>query len=318
MTAVLSRRLMLAILTAAGAASFARRAEAAGKRGILLLAHGDHSDMAHGMDHGAAPAGAAHAGHAGHEGHDLPQKEPGPWNRNILEIAGVLDKNVPTEVAFGMAETPAMQAAIKRLEARGVDEIVAVPLFVSSHSPIIRNFRYILGLQKELGSGTSRRKLARVETKAKIRFTGALDADPLVSDILLDRAKSLAPDPAKAAVVIIAHGPNGEDDNKMWLVDMAKHAAYLKAKGFRGVEVLTQRNDAPPEIKQPARAAFRKRVQEASAGGVVVVVPLLMSEGGIEKELEEDLKGLKFAFAKPLSPHANLGRWVEAQYKAAK
>ncbi len=318
MTALLSRRLMLALLTAAGASSSARPAVAAGKRGILLLAHGDHSDMAHGLEHGAAPAGAEHAGHTGHKGHDMPKKEPGAWNRNILEIAGALDKKVPTEVAFGMAETPAMQGAIKRLEARGVDEIIAVPLFVSSHSPIIRNFRYILGLQKELGSGTSLRKLARVETKAKISFTAALDADPLVSEILLERAKGLAPDPAKAAVVIIAHGPNGEDDNRMWLADMAKHAAYLKAKGFRSVEVLTQRNDAPPEIKGPARAAFRARVQDAAAGGIVVVVPLLMSEGGIESELQEDLKGSTFAFAKPLAPHANLGRWVEAQYKAAK
>jgi predicted phosphoribosyltransferase len=52
---------------------------------------------------------------------------------------------MPTEVAFGMATKSTMQAAINRLEAREVTEIVAVPLFISSHSSLIDSIAYLLG-----------------------------------------------------------------------------------------------------------------------------------------------------------------------------
>ncbi len=48
-----------------------------------------------------------------------------------------------------MATKSTMQAAIDRLKARGVTEIVAVPLFVSSHSSVIDSTAYLLGLRKE-------------------------------------------------------------------------------------------------------------------------------------------------------------------------
>ena len=259
------------------------------------------------MPHGAAPA----AGHD-HDHHAAPDS----WNDNITAIARDLDKRIPTEVAFGMAETLAMQDAINRLEKRGVTRIVAIPLYISSHSPIIGNFRYILGLQEAPGSRTVVSKIDRVQSKARFVFSGALDADPMVSEILNEWARPMSPDAAKTNLVIIAHGPNDEEDNVLWLADIEKHAAYLKAKGFRSVEVLTHRNDAPKEIKDVARAAFRARVEAAGRDGTNVVVPLLMSEGGIEDEVEGDLKGLKFVFAKPLAPHPNLARWAEARYRA--
>ena len=227
-----------------------------------------------------------------------------------------LNKTIPTEVAFGMADPQSMQAAISRLEARGVTTIAALPMFVSSHSPIIGNSRYILGLQPALAARTSLKTLDRVKTKSKIVFSPALDADPLISEILFDRAKALSPDPAKTNVVIIAHGPNDEEDNKLWLADMAKHAAHLRAKGFRSVEVLTHSNDADAAVRGAARAAFRLRVKTAGRDGITVVVPLLLSAGGIEEEVEGDLKGLKFTFASPLAPHPNLARWAQKQFAA--
>jgi sirohydrochlorin ferrochelatase len=268
--------------------------------GILLLAHGTH-DMGHGAQH--------HADHA---------PRPNPWQDNVTDIARVLNETQPTEVAFGMADPAAIQDAVDRLESRGVRTIVAVPLFISSHSPIIGNFRYILGLQNQLGTRTSLKKLDRIKSKAKFLFSPALDADPLVSDILFDRAKAATRDaPSMTNLVIIAHGPNDEEDNKLWLANMEKHAAYLRGKGFRLVEVLTHRNDASLEIKSEARRAFRARVEAAGRVGTTVVLPLLLSEGGIEREVEGDLDGLKFVFAKPLAPHPNLARWVSAQFQAS-
>ncbi|WP_168735183.1 sirohydrochlorin chelatase [Pseudothauera rhizosphaerae] len=262
--------------------------------GILLLAHGSH-----------APGGHGHGDHAGHGPANV-------WNANVEQVARSLDERLPTEVAFGMADPQAIQAAVERLERRGVREIAAVPLFVSSHSPIIGNFRYILGLQAELAKTTRVRRLDRVASSARFHFAGAMDAHPLVSGILLERALAATDDAAATSVVVIAHGPNDEGENALWLRDMEAHARFLRERGgFRRVDVLTHRNDAPPPVKDAAREAFRRNVAEAGQGGPVVVVPLLLSAGGIEAEVEGDLAGLPYRFARPLMPHPNIGRWVE-------
>ncbi len=278
----------------------------ADQTGTLLLAHGQHA---------MGPAGHAHH-HAPPSPNTPPSPPTSPWNQNVEALAKELNKSTPTEVAFGMAEPEAMQAAIDRLTARGVTDIVAVPLFISSYSPIIENFQYILGLRPTLATKTSLKSLDRIKTRAKIRLTGALDDHPLVSQILLERAKALAPAPATTTVILIAHGPNDEEDNRLWLKSMQVHAAYLKANGgFRSVEFLTARDDADDRIKGAATVDFQKRVTEASKNGQVVVVPVLLSEGGIEKEVEGQLKGLKYAFAPPLMLHMNFVLLIKEKIK---
>lgn len=287
------------ILTLAAACALFSSAASA-KDGILLLAHGNHGAGGH----GAAPTAAEHEHHAA----------PNPWNDNVEKVVANLDPKYPTEVAFGMAEAPAIQAGIKRLEKRGVTRIAAIPLFVSSHSPIIGNTRYILGLQDTLAKHTSLTTLPRAETTSQIGMSAALDAHPLVSEILLDRARALTNEPGETAVVLIAHGPNAEEENRLWLKEMAAHAAFLRDKGgFTAVEVLTHRNDASPETKAKARAEFRTKVSANGKTNKVAVVPLLMSAGGIEGQVQGDLDGIPHAFGAPLLPHPNIARWVEAE-----
>lgn len=263
---------------------------AEGHHGLLLLAHGSH---------------AAHAAH----GAEPPRNV---WNDNVEQLAARLDARLPTEVAFGMADPETMQDAIDRLQQRGIDHIAVVPLFVSSHSPIIGNFRYILGLQPELAKTSMLRELARVRSDARFRFAGAMDAHPLISEILLERARAVTDDPSATGVILIAHGPNDEGENRLWLRDMEAHAAFLLEQGgFRSVRFLTHRNDASSEVKDRARDELRQRVAEAAQDGAAVVVPVLLSAGGIEPQIEADLEGLPHRFARPLMPHPNIERWVE-------
>mgnify|MGYP000894753617 CR=1 FL=1 len=271
-------------------------AAAAGERGLLLLAHGSHSAGGHGQ----------------HDG------QVSPWNANVEALAAGLNSGRPTEVAFGMADPRSIQAALDRLAGRGVDEVVTVPLFVSSHSPIIGNFRYILGLQGHLAPTTALKRLDRAETGARIAFTGAMDAHPLITDILIDRAREIGTDPATTTVVLIAHGPNDEGENRRWLTDMEAHAQALAVRGgYRQVVALTHRNDAPAAVKDAARIRFREVVADGGRDGMVIVLPLLLSAGGIEREVEGDLDGLDYRFGRPLMPHPNIRRWVEAQFTAA-
>jgi sirohydrochlorin ferrochelatase len=283
---------LVMVLTPASAMPAPARADdAEPHRGILLLAHG-----AHGHD------GHAHAG----------QAAANPWNDNVEQVARDLDRHLPTEVAFGMADPETIQQAANRLERRGVEDIAVVPLFVSSYSPIIGNSRYILGLQPELAKTTRLKHLDRITSHARFHFADAMDAHPLISEILLERARAVADDPARAHIILIAHGPNDDGENRLWLRDMEVHARYLREHGgFQSVAVLTHRNDAPPEVKDAARAELRRQVAEAGKDGLAVVVPVLLSAGGIEAEVQGDLEGLDYRFAQPLMPHPNIGRWAE-------
>ncbi len=71
------------------------------------------------------------------------------WNGRVTELATKVNATRATEIAFGMATRANIQGAVDRLVARGVTEIVAVPLFVSSWSSVIRSTEYLLGLRKE-------------------------------------------------------------------------------------------------------------------------------------------------------------------------
>ena len=84
-------------------------------QGILLLAHGGSDD----------------------------------WNREVLALADRIDSSRPVEVAFGMANKRTIQDAVDRLTERGVSGIVAVPLFISSHSSVLRATEYLLGSRDE-------------------------------------------------------------------------------------------------------------------------------------------------------------------------
>jgi hypothetical protein len=58
------------------------------------------------------------------------------WNGRVTGLAARINATRPTEVAFGMATRATIQTAVEKLVARGVTEIVAVPLFVSSWSTV--------------------------------------------------------------------------------------------------------------------------------------------------------------------------------------
>jgi hypothetical protein len=69
----------------------------------------------------------------------------GHWNAHVADLAQGVDREMPVEVALGMASRPSIQAAVDRLVNRGVSSVVAVPLFVSSWSSVITATEYLLG-----------------------------------------------------------------------------------------------------------------------------------------------------------------------------
>jgi sirohydrochlorin cobaltochelatase len=226
-----------------------------------------------------------------------------------------------------------------------VTEIVAVPLFVSSWSSVIRATEYLLGQRAEApaalaafarmrhGGGDSASGgdahaghaapaadgTVPVRSPVPIRMTPALNDHPVVAEILASRARAIGKDAASESLVIVAHGPNEEEDNRRWLADMASLSQRLQSNGkFASVDYLTVRDDAPKPVWERAKAELRGVVEKRTAEGRrVLIVPLLISFGGIEKGLRERLEGLTYTMAESgLMPDDRLVGWVLAMANA--
>jgi sirohydrochlorin ferrochelatase len=269
------------------------------------------------------------------------------WNARVTELAAKVNTTRPTEIAFGMATRANIQRSVDVLVARGVTEIVAVPLFVSSWSPIITATEYLLGLRAEApaalavyakmnhapaaagtsGSGSSRHDdhapaadgTTPVKSPVPVRMTPALNDHPIVAEILASRARSISRNPEVEAVVLVAHGPNDDEDNRRWLADMAWLAKHIGAiERFVSIDSLTLRDDAPKPVRDAATAALRELVQQRSREGRrVLIVPLLVSFGGVDRGLRARLDGLTYSMPDAgLVPDDRLVAWVLAMSEA--
>src|SRR5262245_56164892 len=152
-----------------------------------------------------------------------------------------------------------------------------------------------------------------VQSPVPIRMTAALNRHPIVADILESRAKSISRDPAQEVAIIVAHGPVSDAENALWLADMRVLAEKVgQAIPFRRVDFLTVRDDAPPPVRAQAAADFRQAVVRATNEGTrVLIVPLLLSYGGIEAGIRTRLEGLDYVMAaQGLMPDDRIGTWV--------
>lgn len=256
------------------------------------------------------------------------------WNNAVIEAAEPLKKEHKVEVAFGMANYVTMHRGIKALEEQDVSRIAVVQLFISSYSPIIRQNRYLLGKRDSLperpmplmhhideykemmgiqedsaehSSGSHRfympENLKPIPTEADITLAPALDDHPVVAEILNKRIRELSTDPANETVLLVAHGPNAEDDNKKWIETMERLSQKIqsaqKKEGtpYKQIFATTVRDDASDAIFNQAKANLRALVRQAGQFGDVIVVPLFLSSGGREQAVAERLEGLDYKWS---------------------
>ncbi len=268
------------------------------------------------------------------------------WNEEVRHVADRVDLVMPAEVAFGMATKATMQAAINKLAARGVTEIVAVPLFVSSHSSVIDSTAYLLGLRTQepedlkifatMDHGGSMSQMGQMDHSAMshdpthgaatalearkpivspvpIRMASALDHHRIVAEILADRAASISKDPSREVVILVAHGPVPDDENKLWLNDMGVLADEMRKRTqYAGIESLTLRDDADKPVRDAATEQLRQKVEQITkVGKTTLIVPLLLSYGGIEDGLRKRLSGLTYSMpSQALLPDTRIVDWV--------
>lgn len=270
--------------------------------GLLLIAGAPGAD--------AAQTGVLVLAHGGSE----------HWNRVVEQTVEQADLAYPTRVAFGMGmtaqEVAELQRAVDDLQQQGVERIIAVPLFVSSTSEVIEQLRYLLGLQTH---GPWEAAARPVTLHVPVVLTDALDDDPVVAEILLERARAMSRAPEEETVVLVAHGPTSPEDNARWLEVMARVAGRMQREGgFHAVIPVTMQDDAPPPVREAAIQKMREVVEQASRERRTLVVPLLIASGGIETKIPECLQGLQYVYGgAALLPHPKLAAWIARQVRTA-
>lgn len=251
------------------------------------------------------------------------------WNAGVIEAARSAQTGGPVEVSFLMgraAATSRFQDAVVKLEAKGVEQIVVVPLLVSSYSGHYEQIRYLVGLTEELDETMHHHLhmsgIERPQTKTPIRLTKALDDAPEMATILAERAMALVQSvkdvPANRALLIVGHGPNSAEDYAQWMANLRPVVARVKeATGFKDVRVELVRDDAPAPVR--AEGVLRTRelieMQQLMTGRDVIVVPVLVSKGLVSRDkLPKDIAGTASVYSgEPLLPHAAIARWVESR-----
>ena len=283
----MTRRLLLVLglaVVSAGAPAASlcaakRAGEQAGGAGVLVLAHG-----------GSAA-----------------------WNQTVQETVAQARLPLPVEVAFGMGfhehEAQALQAAVDRLEARGAQQLIVVPLLVSSHSEVFRQLEYLLGARQESPIPGSPVPIAR---RVPVRFTAPLEGGACVAEVLWERSRALSRDPRRETVILVAHGPNTARDNRAWMAVLRRWSLDVQGRGgFRKVEAATLRDDAEPTVEARATRALRRQVARAARQGPVLIVPVLVARGGIEQTIPDRLEGLTYTFSgETLLPHPRISAWI--------
>jgi sirohydrochlorin cobaltochelatase len=152
----------------------------------------------------------------------------------------------------------------------------------------------------------------RVASKASFTVSreGLMEA-PEMGAILVDRARGLSQDARNEDVLILAHGPESDEENERWLGHLRSRAAGLEALGFHSVTVETLREDWPEK-----RKAIETRVRELVAGAAkegrrVLVLPFRLSGFGPYARIFEGQAYV--ADRVGLLPHAAVGEWIARQ-----
>ncbi len=241
-------------------------------------------------------------------------------NEPILNAVEPLVSRYNIEVAFGMADTEMLQEAIDRLQDRGSTHILVLRLYATSLS-LRDETEYVLGLRESWplhghahGSGAA--DPPRVRASAVLATAGGLDADPLISEVLLQRAAEVSVAPESETVILLAHGSGSEDVEGHWLQQLAAQADFIRAKArpaFRAIEYATVREDWPGKREQAIEKVRKMIAGTASNGGRALVIAARLAGPG---PYQQFLNGLRYSFnGKGIAPHPNLTRWMEQEIK---
>ncbi|MEX0964129.1 MAG: hypothetical protein WDZ52_08855 [Pseudohongiellaceae bacterium] len=143
---------------------------------------------------------------------------------------------------------------------------------------------------------------------------GLAEAEEM-DQVLLSRVRAMSVKPDSEVVVVIAHGPATDEEDRRWISEISERTELLARELQVGdVRVFTLREDWE-EKREGAEELIRNYIQSAAADGLtVIVVPFRVQGFGPYAEV---LRGLNYrADQLGLTPHTNVTQWIQNQADA--
>ena len=247
------------------------------------------------------------------------------WNAHLMEAVEPLGASFPIEVALGMADAGSMEAAVRRLESRGVSHVGVVRVFISGESWYDRTLR-ILGVQEGAPAKEDQQHshaetdnmpmpmgFWKVDTELDFHVSSEGLADAAEMDeVVAARIRALSSDPGNEVVAVIAHGPGDDAENRRWIEKITRRTNNAREQlGLRDIRVFTLREDWP-ESRSVAERQIREYIAHANSQGLSpIVIPYRVQGFG---PYDRVLSGLRYrADRTGLLPHRNVGLWIARQ-----
>jgi sirohydrochlorin ferrochelatase len=251
------------------------------------------------------------------------------WVRLVDEAVGDvrLPGDVPVVSAFlECVEGRLIQDGIDELEARGVDEMFVLPLFVSSGSSHVDDIRQAFGLPPAAYRAGELEPF-RVR-RARVTVGLPIDDDPIIAELIADNVRELSTAPEREALLLIAHGSRERGLNRIWRDGMRNLAARVRELcGFARAETAMLLPDQAACVMRALTKRQARAGDGAAADGccavpaagpetdAVIVAPLFLSRGVFTNTvIPSRLAGFDYRYnGKALLPNPAISRWMERQ-----
>jgi sirohydrochlorin ferrochelatase len=237
------------------------------------------------------------------------------WNDTVIKLVLSVKSPYPLEPAFlDYDEERTLDKAVKRLEAKGVSEVLIVHLAPSSYSNHHEELFYLTGFRKDLGIYTEVAGKPIQSTIPTFAISPCMDSHPLIVEVLRGYAKELSENPSAESLILLAHGPVEEVENIMWVRQLKRIGEEIrKTLPFKEVVCMTLRNDSADLIHDQAQDDLRETAQRLSTQGKVLVVTYALGEGMLQEEVKHILKGIPAVVSqRGIISHPNAGKWIDA------
>lgn len=254
----------------------------------------------------------AHGTAMNHDGHlrtsCTPHHVP-EWEKYVLSSIESMRASIPKkiEVAFGMWESDCFDEAILKLqenikkEGKILDHVVVFPLFISTHSEVIEMQKYIF--KKRPDKVIPLPHVHQTFFDGKITYLDAFDYDPKISMILSNRLHDLVQKgnekgyaPQQLELVLVMHGPVDEKANLQWIkMGEEYNRDLMLSLPLYKSHVISLRDDADDEIRNKMTTELREKIIDARTNHrMPILLPLLISKGGIDQGIMERVSDLEF------------------------
>lgn len=263
----------------------------------------------------------------------------GAWKVQLGAIRSQL-RGIAIESVETYNDGTAIQRALDRLKGQHVSKVVAVPLELVSESAGMDELRYLFGIRAEpvqdrpdaqrprmapikpINKGTliiPGRGPRRLKSGAELVLTATIDKSPALADILADRAKTLARNPAKEAVILVGLAPRSDKGLETWKAGATAIAESVRVKGaFREAAVIWVRDGTRAGQQDKDRAENKATLRRLITSGGVVAVPLSLDGRRIGQLLQRQLGTGGYRWnGKGLLGDARLVEWISSVSKAS-